>query len=188
LPEESSETAQRILVADDDPAILRSIAVGRSKDEETAADKEALAILKKSPYKDSLQKVGLFLRLMDARGNDLPQLIRPLLGNRLADTRQEVRLTSVMALAPGHSPERFANNPRMIQSLTKARSLDGGSKKLRYALGECIVRCRGSHCLGCGRLPLPRSFLRYLRHPLAVLAGCTGDNQSSDELAASVRG
>jgi pimeloyl-ACP methyl ester carboxylesterase len=46
----------------------------------------------------------------------------------LAYAARHPDVNGVMALAPGHSPDRFANNPRMVQSLTKARSLAAAGK------------------------------------------------------------
>jgi pimeloyl-ACP methyl ester carboxylesterase len=46
----------------------------------------------------------------------------------LAYAARRPDINGVMALAPGHSPDRFANNPRMVQSLTKARSLAAAGK------------------------------------------------------------
>ena len=84
----------------DDPQVLRKIKVSRTQKEEEAADEKALEILKNSPYKDKLPKVGLFLRMLSARSNEVPRLIRPLLGNKLADTHKDLRLAGLMDVAP----------------------------------------------------------------------------------------
>ena len=57
-------------------------------------------MLKKSPYKDSLPKVGLFLRMLSARSEDVPHLIKPLIGNRMSDTKKDLRLSGLMDQAP----------------------------------------------------------------------------------------
>lgn len=90
--------ADRLLF--DDPETLKSISVARTKEEEQAADTKALEILNRSPYKDALPKVGLFLRMLAARSGQVPHLITPLLGNRMADSHNELRLPGVMELAP----------------------------------------------------------------------------------------
>lgn len=90
--------ADRLLF--DDPATLKSIAVARTKQEEQAADTKALEILNNSPYKDALPKVGLFLRMLAARSNEVPHLVSPLLGNRMADNHKELRLPGLMDRAP----------------------------------------------------------------------------------------
>jgi hypothetical protein len=90
--------ADRLLF--DDPATLKSIAVARTKQEEQAADTKAVEILNNSPYKDALPRVGLFLRMLAARSNQVPHLVSPLLGNRLADSHKELRLPGLMDRAP----------------------------------------------------------------------------------------
>lgn len=90
--------ADRLLF--DDPATLKSIAVARTKEEEQAADTKAIEILNKSPYKDGLSKAGLFLRMLSARSNEVPHLVTPLVGNRMADSHRELRLPGLMDRAP----------------------------------------------------------------------------------------
>ena len=90
--------ADRLLF--DDPSTLKSIAVARTKEEEQAADVKAVEILNKSPYKDALPKAGLFLRMLSARSTEVPHLVTPLIGNRMADSHQELRLPGLMNRAP----------------------------------------------------------------------------------------
>ena len=90
--------ADRLLF--DDPATLKSIAVARTKEEEQAADTKAIEILNKSPYKDALPKAGLFLRMLSARSSEVPHLLTPLVGNRMADSHRELRLPGLMDNAP----------------------------------------------------------------------------------------
>ena len=84
----------------DDPSIAKHVQIGRDQKEEAAADAKAIEILRKSPYKDSLPKVGLFLRMLSERSNEVPHLIKPLLGNRMADTKKDLRLSGLMDQAP----------------------------------------------------------------------------------------
>jgi hypothetical protein len=84
----------------DDPDVLKKIKVGRDKEEEDQADQKAMAILKNSPYKDKLARVGLFLRMLSARSDDVPHLVKPLLGNRMADGKRDTRLAGLMDIAP----------------------------------------------------------------------------------------
>ena len=90
--------ADRLWVAD--KATISGVSLARTHDEEEAADAKAIEILRKSPYKDKLSKVGTFLRMLSARSDELPHLIRPLLGNRMADTHQDLRLAGLMNAAP----------------------------------------------------------------------------------------
>ncbi|HLH05286.1 MAG TPA: M48 family metalloprotease [Bryobacteraceae bacterium] len=84
----------------DDPQTLSKISVSRTRDEEEAADAKAIELLKNSPYKDKLPKVGLFLRMLSTRSDEVPHLIKPLLGNRMADTKKDLRMSGLMEMAP----------------------------------------------------------------------------------------
>jgi hypothetical protein len=84
----------------DDDQTLRRVYLTRSEDEENAADEKALELLKKSPYADKLPKVGLFLRMLAARGNELPHLVSPLLGNGMLAGSKDVRLADLLQNAP----------------------------------------------------------------------------------------
>lgn len=77
----------------------------RSADEE-AADTRALELLKNSPYKDKLSNAGLFLKALQQRGPDLPNLIRPHLGNGLASAKN-MRMSSLLASAPALDDRRL---------------------------------------------------------------------------------
>ena len=103
--------ADRLLF--DDPATLKSIAVARTKEEEQAADNKAVEILNKSPYKDALPKAGLFLRMLSARSTQVPHLVTPLVGNRMADSHQELRLPGLM----NHAPELRIRDTSQIAAL-----------------------------------------------------------------------
>jgi len=67
--------------------------------DEEAADAKALELLKNSPYKDKLGTAGLFLRALQQRAPDLPNLIRPHLGNGLASGKS-IRMSTLLASAP----------------------------------------------------------------------------------------
>lgn len=103
--------ADRLLF--DDQATLKRISIARTEQEEHAADEKAIAILKNSPYKDNLPRVGLFLRMLSVRSNEVPHLIRPLIGNHLTDTHKDMRLSGLMEL----SPELQVRNPGQIAAL-----------------------------------------------------------------------
>ena len=78
----------------------KKVSISRSRAEEDAADQKALQLLKNSPYGDKLPRVGLFLRMLSARSDDVPHLIKPLLGNRMSDTKKDLRLSGLMDTAP----------------------------------------------------------------------------------------
>ncbi len=76
----------RMLIPDED--VMTKFRFQRSEQEKADAEQKALALLKNSPYKDSLGNAGLFLRLLDARSKELPRLISPHLGNRVLNMRE----------------------------------------------------------------------------------------------------
>ena len=90
--------ADRLLF--DDPAVLKKIKISRTEEEEKAADQKAVELLKNSPYAANLPKVGLFLRMLSARSDDVPHLIRPLLGNKMSDKKKDLRMGGLMDAAP----------------------------------------------------------------------------------------
>ncbi len=71
----------------------------RSGADEEAADTKALELLKNSPYKDKLGNAGLFLKALQMKAPDLPNLIRPHLGNSLAGSNS-IRMSSLLNGAP----------------------------------------------------------------------------------------
>lgn len=76
----------------------------QSRTDEEAADKKAMELLKKSPYKDKLANAGLFMKALQEHAPALRQLIRPHLGNGLAGTD---RLETLIASAPALDPNRL---------------------------------------------------------------------------------
>jgi hypothetical protein len=94
----------RLLFKDDQT--LERVQLSRSEREEDAADEKAIELLKKSPYADKLPKAGLFLKMLSARGDEMPHLIRPLLGNRMAANSKDLRLSGLMDQAPPLELER----------------------------------------------------------------------------------
>ncbi|MGB8582362.1 MAG: M48 family metalloprotease [Candidatus Sulfotelmatobacter sp.] len=75
----------------------------RSADED-AADAKALELLKNSPYKDKLGSAGLFLKALQQSAPDLPNLIRPHLGDSIASNKS-IRMSVLLASAPELKPQ-----------------------------------------------------------------------------------
>jgi len=73
---------------------------------EQAADTKALELLKNSPYKDKLGNAGLFLRAMQQKAAELPNLIRPHLGNSMPEGKS-IRMSSLLASAPALDEKRL---------------------------------------------------------------------------------
>src|SRR6202167_1751848 len=77
----------------------------RRPGDEEAADTKALELLKNSPYKDKLGSAGLFLKALQQSAPELPNLIRPHLGNSMASSKS-VRMSVLLQSAPKLEPER----------------------------------------------------------------------------------
>ena len=73
---------------------------------EEAADAKALELLKNSPYKDKLGNAGLFLKALQQKAPDLPNLIRSHLGNSLAQGKS-IRMASLLTSAPTLDEKRL---------------------------------------------------------------------------------
>jgi hypothetical protein len=76
----------------------------RASDEE-AADAKALELLKNSPYKDKLANAGLFLKALQKSAPQLPNLIRPHLGDGVAGAKN-IRMSNLLESAPQLDPQR----------------------------------------------------------------------------------
>jgi hypothetical protein len=76
----------------------------RSADED-AADAKALELLKNSPYKDKLGTAGLFLKALQQNAPELPNLIRPHLGDSVASNKS-IRMSALLSSAPQLEPQR----------------------------------------------------------------------------------
>ena len=69
-------------------------------EEEQAADKKAIDLLKNSPYAQKLDNVGLFLKALQLRAPALGALLTTHLGNPLAEAGQVTRLTALSTQGP----------------------------------------------------------------------------------------
>ncbi len=72
-----------------------------SPDQLQVASQKALELLKNSPYKDKLGSAGLFLKQLDAESKNLPALISPHVGNRVAAFEQ------LISTAPQLQPDKL---------------------------------------------------------------------------------
>jgi hypothetical protein len=78
----------------------------RNAETEEAADVKAMELLKNSPYKDKLGNAGLFLKALEQKGLDLPNLIRPHLGNSFASGKN-TRMANLLASTPALDEKRL---------------------------------------------------------------------------------
>jgi hypothetical protein len=76
----------------------------QSPADEDAADAKAMALLRNSPYKDKLANAGLFLKELQEKAPELPNLIRPHLGNGFGGGK---RMSMLLAAAPALDENRL---------------------------------------------------------------------------------
>jgi len=88
----------RILV--EDSKIFQTFNFRRTNQEREEADRKAIELLKKSPYKDKTTAAGLYLRAVGDRIPVMPNLFQPRFGNPLAENGLAVRMASLMTNAP----------------------------------------------------------------------------------------
>jgi hypothetical protein len=91
----------------DDKETFRHFGFARTKDEENAANTEAIKLLNNSPYKGQLGNAGLFLSALSAREKEIPNLVSPHLGNRVP----------VIGDLKASTPVDQKQNPQMIAAL-----------------------------------------------------------------------
>ncbi len=88
----------RMLFSDD--ATYQNLGFKHIPEEEQAADKKALELLKNSPYAQKLDNVGLFLKALQARATQLNALLTTHLGNPLTEGGQVIRLSALSTQGP----------------------------------------------------------------------------------------
>ena len=69
-------------------------------EEEAAADKKAIEMLKASPYAQKLEVAGLFLKALQARAPSLGGLLQAHLGNNMMDNGTVTRMAALATSAP----------------------------------------------------------------------------------------
>jgi hypothetical protein len=88
----------RMLFSDD--ATYQNFGFKHIPEEEQAADKKAVEILKNSPYAQKLDNVGLFLKALQARSGSLGALLTTHLGNPLTSGGTVTRLSALATQGP----------------------------------------------------------------------------------------
>jgi hypothetical protein len=83
-----------------DEATYQNLGFKHIPEEEAAADKKAVDLLKSSPYAQKLDTVGLFLKALQTRAPQLGALLTPHLGNSLAENGTVIRLSSLASGGP----------------------------------------------------------------------------------------
>jgi len=83
-----------------DEATYQNLGFKHIPEEEAAADKKAIEMLKNSPYAQKLDAAGLFLRVLTARAAALNALLTAHLGNNMAESGTVIRMAQLMTSAP----------------------------------------------------------------------------------------
>jgi hypothetical protein len=84
----------------DDDSTYQNLGFRHIPEEEQAADKKALELLKNSPYAQKLDNVGLFLKALQLRAPQLSALLTTHLGNSFADNGTITRLSALETQGP----------------------------------------------------------------------------------------
>jgi hypothetical protein len=96
----------RMLFSDD--ATFEELGFRHVPEEEAAADKKAIELLKNSPYASKLGSAGLFLRELAERGPQLSALLTAHLGNSFVDSKGRlIRFTALEQTAPKLEPAKL---------------------------------------------------------------------------------
>jgi len=88
----------RMLFSDD--STYQNLGFKHIPEEEQAADKKAVDLLKNSPYAQKLDNVGLFLKALQSKAQQLNALLTTHLGNPLAENGTVNRLTALATQGP----------------------------------------------------------------------------------------
>ena len=96
-----------------DESTYQNLGFRHVPEEETAADKKAIDLLKNSPYAQKLDTAGLFLRELADRGPALSALLTPHLGNSLTDRGGVERMAALMTSAPALDPNKLDQIPAL---------------------------------------------------------------------------
>ena len=97
-----------------DESTYQNLGFRHVPEEEVAADKKAVDLLKNSPYAQKLDTAGLFLRELAERGPALSALLTPHLGNSFSDGKGGIeRMAALMTSAPALDPNKLDQIPAL---------------------------------------------------------------------------
>jgi Peptidase family M48 len=83
-----------------DEGTFQNLGFKHIPEEEVAADKKAIEMLKASPYAQKLDSAGLFLKALQARAPQLTALLQAHLGNSITENGIVTRMAALAAVAP----------------------------------------------------------------------------------------
>jgi len=129
---------------------------------EAEASAKAIELLKNSPYKNSLSNAGLFLKAIQMYAQDLPQLISPHLGNRVAEIQalenlapqiepRNIQQVAALPLGSRIKVDPWNDSVELMKSQTV--SLLSASEKMPFALAPFhphLEREKGVEALAVG--------------------------------------
>jgi len=88
----------RMLFSDD--VVFHDLGFKHIPEEEAAADKKAIEMLKASPYAQKLDSAGLFIKMLQARAPQLTALLQAHLGNNICTNGTVTRMAQLASSAP----------------------------------------------------------------------------------------
>ena len=83
-----------------DESTYQNLGFKHIPEEEAAADKKAIDMLKNSPYAQKLDGAGLFLKMLNTRAGSLTALLTAHLGNSMTEGAAVTRMSQLMTSAP----------------------------------------------------------------------------------------
>jgi hypothetical protein len=83
-----------------DESTYQNLGFKHIPEEEAAADKKAIDLLKNSPYAQKLDSAGLFVRMLQLRAPQLGALLQAHLGNNMADNGTVTRMAQLSSTGP----------------------------------------------------------------------------------------
>jgi hypothetical protein len=83
-----------------DEGTYRNLGFKHIPEEEAAADKKAIEMLKASPYAQKLDSAGLFIKALQARAPQLSALLQAHLGNNITENGTVTRMAQLATSAP----------------------------------------------------------------------------------------
>src|ERR1700682_5460737 len=97
-----------------DESTYQNLGLRHVPEEEVAADKKAVDLLKNSPYAQKRDTAGLFLKELAERGSGLAALLTPHLGNSFTDPKGGIeRMAALMNSAPALDPNKLDQIPAL---------------------------------------------------------------------------
>ncbi len=87
--------------------LLERLRLTRTPAEIQSAGEKAVEFLKASPYAPKLANAGLFLKALESRAAELPNLVRANLGNQLASGDSLLRMKELADRAPSLEPDKL---------------------------------------------------------------------------------